>query len=120
MSQQEAPSKLSGSSGMSDDPMEKPAKRWEVAGVITTQKAQTKQLDAIDVKIDQLLERQVTPQIVDDKIRHVDEKFEGKIKAIYTKYDPVLDNMRWLARALLGAIIAILGNIVVTLVVWGK
>lgn len=100
---------------MSDDPMEKPAKKWEVKAVKDRQDAQEKQFETIDLKLDKLIESQITAAHVEDKIKNIDEKFEGKIKAVYEKYDPSLDNMTWLTRAVIVAVLAVIGNIATTI-----
>lgn len=95
--------------------MERPAKRWEIKAVTTEQAVQGKQLETINLKLDRLLESQVTSQHVDDKIKIVDDKLENAVKAVHNKYDPVLDNVKWLTRALIVAIFGVLANIVVQL-----
>lgn len=97
------------------DDMEKPAKRWEVAAVSRQQEAQSKQLQSIDLKIDKLLENQVTSQHVDDKIKVVDDKLDNAVKAIHLRYGPLVSNIRWVTRALITAILGILANVIVQL-----
>lgn len=95
----------------SAEEMEQPAKRWEVDAVRTAMAAQGKQLEAIDVKIDQLLIGQVTAAHVDDKIANAKTHLENKINTLQNKYDPIVDNVKWLTRALILAVIGLVANV---------
>ncbi len=98
--------------------MEQPPKRWEVEVVSKAVEAQGEQLKGIDVKLDQILERQVTPQLVDDKIGNLKDRFDNEIKAVYSKYDPIVDNVKWLTRVLVVAVLGLIANVATQL--WSK
>lgn len=98
--------------------MEQPPKRWEVEVVAKAVEAQGKQLEGIDVKLDQILDRQVTPQLVDDKLSNLRERFNNEIKAVYSKYDPIVDNVKWLTRVLVVAVLGLIANVATQL--WSR
>lgn len=95
----------------SAEEMEQAAKRWEVASVSKAVETQGKQLDNIELKVDRLLDGQVTHQLVDDKLSVLKE-------SIHTRYDPYVDNVKWVTRALVLAVIGLVANIAIQL--WSK
>lgn len=92
---------------MSAEEMEQPAKRWEVAAVTSVQMTQNKQLNTIELKVDKILNTQVTHQYVDEKVQ-----------VLKDRYDPVVDNVKFLTRALIVGVIGLIANIAVQL--WSK
>lgn len=88
---------------------EKPAKVWQVDAVQSQLVSLAKTLESVSVKQDVMLERQVTQKYVDDKIESVKRDMKSEHKLLRQKYDPYVDNAKWLTRTL---IVAIIGQIV--------
>lgn len=95
----------------SAEEMEQAAKRWEVASVSKAVETQGKQLDNIELKVDKLLDGQVTHQSVDEKLKTLKESIHGR-------YDPIADNVKWVTRALILAVIGLITNVVIQ--IWSK
>lgn len=95
--------------------MEEPAKNWQIAAVEKRLDMQEQLSRNIDSKLDRILEKQITSQHLEDRLKSQRLAFEASIREIQLKYDPYISNARWATRAIVLAALTVFGTIAIDL-----
>lgn len=90
------------------DEKERAAKVYQVDAVESRVKAVETFLSTIDIKMDRILDNQVTS-------KQLEEKLETAIREIHLEYGPLKSNITWFTRAVILEGLVIAGQIIVTL-----
>lgn len=90
------------------DEKERAAKVYQVDAVESRVKAVETFLSTLDIKMDRLLDNQVTS-------KQLEEKLETAIREIHLEYGPMKNNITWFTRAVILEGLVIAGQIIVTL-----
>lgn len=91
---------------MSVEEKEKPAKVWQVEALTKDIASISHSITGLSNKQDLMLERQVTQKYVDGKVDEAIKEIGRVEDKLESKYDPYIENAKWLTRAIIIAIVA--------------
>lgn len=102
---------------------EQPAKVYQIEAIqfqLDNQKEMSAHLNSmlekINEKQDKILEKQITAQYLDERLKSTEDAFDAKIREVHLEYKPYIRNMQWVMKAVVGALLAVAGQIVVVII----